>query len=134
MPVILIVPPAEVALVEVAQVERGWRSDWRGALEEPAAILDGALLAEVLDLIGQLPESEMMRCFTPGFGIRLHDESVARVEVLFCFHCHNALMIDLASPKRGEVWATFDPDSAPARELLSRFRSYVADRTATSES
>lgn len=129
---ILIVPPDEVALIEVAQVKGGYHSDWRGALDEPAALWDSASLTEALELIKQLPESEMMRCFTPGFGIRLHDESTARAEVLFCFHCHNALMIDLANPQRRQVWATFDPDCAPARELLSRFRSCVTNQTVSS--
>jgi len=118
----LIIPRAEVTIAEVARVKRGWRSDWRGALEEPAAFWEGDVLAEALGLIDQLPESELMRCFSPGFGMRLHDESTARLEILFCFHCHIALMIDLVAPGRGQVGATFDPDSDPARELLSRFR------------
>jgi hypothetical protein len=126
-PVILIVPSNEVALIEVARVKRDMEPHWHRALEEPGAILDGATLAEVLELIERLPESETMRCFTPGFGIRVHDKSEARAEVLFCFHCHNALMIDLANPKQRQVWASFDPDSAPARELLSRFQNCLGE-------
>jgi hypothetical protein len=131
--VILIAPPEEIALIEVAQVMRDCSADWRGALKEPVALWDGALMAEALELIEQLPDSEMMRCFTPGFGIRLHDRSAARVEVLFCFHCHNALMIDLANPQLKHVWATFDPASAPARELLFRFRNCTTGRAASTE-
>ena len=123
VPVILIVPPDEIALVEVAMVKPGWRPDWRGALEEPVALWDGDALSEALKLIERLPESEVMRCFAPGYGIRLHDDSVARAEVLFCFQCHRALMIDLLNPRHKGVGATFDPDSDPAQELLSRFRS-----------
>ncbi|MBS2963735.1 hypothetical protein KGA66_11795 [Actinocrinis puniceicyclus] len=93
---------------------------------------EGAALAEVLGLIEQLPESGGMRCFTPRFGIRLHDASVARAEVYFCFHCHWAVMVDLLNPGRREVWETFDPDSDPARELLHRFRSRVAGTTVDS--
>jgi hypothetical protein len=122
VPVLLIVPPDEIALAEVAKIKPGWRPDWRGALEEPAAIWDGEALSETLKLIERLPQSEVMRCFTPGYGIRLHDAAVARAEVLFCFHCHRALMIDLANPRHKGVGATFDPDSDPAQELLSRFR------------
>lgn len=124
--VILIVPPDEIALVEVAKVKRGQRSDWRGALEEPVAIWDGDVLAEVLGLIEQLPETDLTRCFAPAFGLRIHDESVARAEVLFCFNCEIALMIDLIDPRR-DGGATFDSDSEPAQELLSRFRSCTAD-------
>jgi hypothetical protein len=123
VPVMLIVPPEEIAVVEVAKVKRGLRSDWRAALEEPVALWEGDALAEALELIEQLPESELMRCFAPGYGIRLHDASVARAEVLFCFNCHMALTIDLLDPQHRGVGATFDPDSDPARELFSRFRS-----------
>lgn len=96
-------------------------------LEEPVAIWDGDVLADVLRLIERPPESELTRCFAPGFGIRVHDESVARAEVLFCFKCDMALMIDPTDPRRREVGATFDSESRPARELLSHFRSCTAD-------
>jgi hypothetical protein len=124
--VMLIVPPDEIALVEVAKVKRGVRSEWRGALEEPVAIWDGDALAEALGLIERLPESELTRCFDPGFGLRVHDESVARAEVLFCFKCDMALMIDLIDPRR-DWGATFDSESEPAQELLSLFRSCTPD-------
>lgn len=121
----LIVPTAEVALIEVAKVKRGWRSDWRDALEEPIALWDGNDVAETLELIERLPEDELYRCFTPGFGVRLHDEKAARAEVLFCFHCHMALMIDLQDRSR-DMGETFDADSDPARELLARFQAVSA--------
>jgi hypothetical protein len=117
----LIVPSEEVALIEVAEVKRGRRSDWRDALEEPIALWDGKAAAEALELIGRLPEDDLYRCFAPGFGVRLHDEKVARAEVLFCFHCHMALMIDLPDRSR-DAGATFDAESDPARELLARFQ------------
>jgi hypothetical protein len=131
---ILIVPHADITLVEVAQVKREARPDWRDALEEPLALWDGPRLAEVLRLIEQLPESEPMRCFSPGFGMRIHDKSDARAEVLFCFHCHIALMIDLHNPQNRHTGATFDPDSEPARELLARFRSGDAAQAASVDS
>lgn len=138
----LIVPAAEVALIEVAQVKRGWRSDWRDALEEPIGLWDGSDVAEALQLIEQLPESDVYRCFMPGFGLRLHDAETARAEVLFCFHCHLALMIDLRDPSLRDVGETFDADSDPGRELLSRFQrcatqtiaSRGLDRIGTGES
>jgi len=126
MAVMLIVPPDEIALVEVAKVKRGVRLDWRDALEESVAIWDGDVLADVLGLIERLPASDLTRCFVPGFAIRVHDQSVARAEVLFCFKCDMALMIDLIDPRR-DWGATFDSESEPARELLSRFRSCTAD-------
>lgn len=126
--VILIVPPDEVALIEVAKVKPEWRPDWRGALEEPVKLWDGDELSRALKLIEQLPKSQAKRCFLPGYGIRLHDESVARAEVLFCFQCHRALMIDLLNSRHNGVSATFDPASDPAQELLSRFHSCAGRR------
>ena len=123
----LIVPVDEVVLIEVARVKRDARPDWRDALEEPVALWDGSDVAEAVDLIERLPESDSYRCFTPGFGVRLHDESAARAEVLFCFHCHLALMIDLRNPARRHVGETFDAESDPARELLSRFQRCAVD-------
>lgn len=122
----LTVPHADVALLEVAAVKRGARSDWRDALEEPVTLWDGPNLAEALQLIERLPESELFRCFTPAFGLRAHDKRAARMEVLFCFKCHMALMIDLSDAGRRQTWTTFDGDSGPARELLYRFRTAVA--------
>jgi len=132
--VILIVPHDDIALIEVARVKRGIRSDWRDALEEPIALWDGPELAEALRLIEQMPEGELMRCFTPGFGIRIHDKSDLRAEVLFCFHCEMALMIDLKNPQSTQTGASFDPDSEPARDLLSRFRNAVATHAASPDS
>lgn len=117
-----IVSSQDVALVEVAAVKRGWSSDWRDALEEPFALWDGGDVAEALRLMAEIPESDLYRCFSPGFGIRLHDATVARAEVLFCFQCHRALILDLRKPSRHAVSATFDPESVPARDLLARFR------------
>jgi hypothetical protein len=122
----LIVPVKEVALIEVARVKRGWRSDWRDALEEPIGLWEGSDVAETLLLIEQLPESDVYRCFMPGFGLRLHDVQTARAEVLFCFRCHMALMIDLRNPSRRDVGETFDAESDPGRELLSRFQGCAA--------
>jgi hypothetical protein len=119
---ILIVPPDEISLVEVAKVKSGWRPDWRDALKKPAALWDGDALSDALSLIERIPQGRAMRCFNPGYGIRLHDDSVARAEVLFCFNCHSALMIDLLNPQRTKHPA-FDPHSEPAQELLSRFRN-----------
>ena len=132
--VILIVPHNEIMLMEVAQVKRGRPPDWRDALEEPVALWDGAELAEVLGLIERLPESEPMRCFSPGFGIRVYVGSDARAEVLFCFQCHIALTIDLKDPQSGHTGMTFDPDSEPARDLLSWFRGVSAAHDASSGS
>lgn len=108
-------------------MKRGWRSNWRDALEEPLALWDRSEAAVALDLIEQLPGSDLFRCFTPGYGLRLHDEKTALAEVLFCFRCHRALMIDLRGAGRGPVGETFDADSDLAHELLTRFQRCSAE-------
>lgn len=118
----LIVPADEVVLIEVAKVKVSWAEDWRDALDEPAALWDGADVVEALDLIERLPGSTVYRCFTPGFGIRLHGETSALAQVLFCFHCHNALTIDLRERAGRQAHETFDADSEPGRALLERFQ------------
>lgn len=117
----LIVPADEVVLIEVAKVKVSWAKDWRGSLAEPTALWEGAAVAEALHMIERLPASKVYRCFTPGFGIRLHSETSALAEVLFCFHCHNSLTLDLRYPEGRQVYETFNADSDPGRTLLARF-------------
>ncbi|MFE7619132.1 hypothetical protein [Streptomyces sp. NPDC057496] len=76
----------------------------------------------ILALIGDLPDSELHRCFFPGWGIRVHGADGLLFRLAFCFDCHGIRLWGPGVPDGQEGLHGFDPDSAPARELLQRFR------------
>ncbi|GAA2417133.1 hypothetical protein GCM10010420_54230 [Streptomyces glaucosporus] len=115
------VPARPVVIAEAVRVA-GVRDalSWRTVPGEGIALWDGGEAAEVLALVAALPDGEPARCFLPRYGIRLHaDDEVVR-EIAFCFACNRALVVDPGG--RGRPIA-FDGESAPARELLRRFRA-----------
>jgi hypothetical protein len=73
--------------------------------------------------VAALPEAEQMRCFVPGFAVRLRSGAVVLAEVAFCFRCRNAMGVPSEHSPKAPGWFTFDPDSEPAQELLGRFRA-----------
>ncbi|GAA0657444.1 hypothetical protein GCM10010193_05150 [Kitasatospora atroaurantiaca] len=80
---------------------------------------------EVLALIRDIPASEPMRCFSPGYAIRAHAADGKRLfDIAFCFRCHRAVFYGPDAP--AEASQTMDPTSAPALELLRRFRESAA--------
>ncbi|MEL5960980.1 hypothetical protein AADR41_40565 [Streptomyces sp. CLV115] len=78
---------------------------------------------QVLALVGDLPDGEMHRCFAPGWGIRVHGANGLLFQLAFCFHCHDVRLWGPAVPDEQAGLHSFDADSAPARELLGRFRA-----------
>ncbi|MET9612328.1 hypothetical protein [Kitasatospora indigofera] len=86
---------------------------------------------EVLGLVSALPVGPAMRCFVPGFGIRVHAapgclfEGQVLFEIAFCFSCRWAFFLGAAVTQDIATQA-FDTTSAPARELLRRFRESAA--------
>jgi len=80
---------------------------------------------EVLTLISDIPASSRMRCFNPGYAIRAHTAGGKRsFDIAFCFSCHWAVFYGPDAP--AEARQTMDPASAPAIELLRRFRESAA--------
>jgi hypothetical protein len=77
---------------------------------------------QVLALIGDLPDSELRRCFSPGWGIRVHSTAGLLFQLAFCFECHGVRLWGPGVPDGQEGLHSFDADSAQARELLQRFR------------
>ncbi|MEU6174817.1 hypothetical protein ABZ832_23260 [Streptantibioticus parmotrematis] len=88
---------------------------------EVLAIWEGEQVREVLALVGDVPGSELHRCFAPRYGIRAHGTSDLLFEIAFCFHCHGALLLGPGVPADQRGIHSFDPDSAAGNELLERF-------------
>ncbi|MFB8210630.1 c-type cytochrome [Streptomyces sp. NPDC056010] len=89
-----------------------------------AAHWAGSEAAAALSLMASLPGSEQHRCgFSPGWSVRAYDAHLgaALFEAAFCFTCHEVRMRGTAVPP-DLATQYFDPDSAPAQNLLSLFR------------
>ncbi|WP_329587094.1 hypothetical protein OG500_37465 [Kitasatospora sp. NBC_01250] len=128
--------PTTADLVELVEAVRitephGWYQ-WTDTVPgETVGLWDDA--QEVLALVAGLPASTRTRCFSPGFAVRAHTgpgqvfSGQVLFEIAFCFHCHAAWFYGQAvTPNLARQ--TFDPASAPARELLRRFRESAASR------
>lgn len=89
---------------------------------DEVAIWEAAEVSGALALIGAVPDSELYRCFVPGWGIRAHGATGLLFEIAFCFRCNGARLWGLSVPAELEGIQGFDPDSPPALELLDRFR------------
>ncbi|MGW8730665.1 hypothetical protein ACWGNF_32070 [Streptomyces sp. NPDC055808] len=89
---------------------------------DDAAIWESTQANQVLTLIKDLPDSELHRCFIPGWGIRAHSATDLLFQVAFCFRCHGARLWGPSVPAAQMGIHSFDPDSPPACELLERFR------------
>jgi hypothetical protein len=131
-PVPTIADPTQVDEIDVVAVafdkDRDW-SRWTTVPGDTVGTVGGDLVAKVLGLVEALPESEPMRCFVPGYAVRLRRGPRTVAEVAFCFDCHNAKGLPSDLSPQTPTWFTFDPDSEPAQELLRLFR-YFADRPA----
>ncbi|MEV7155290.1 hypothetical protein AB0N77_11835 [Streptomyces misionensis] len=89
---------------------------------EETGVWEGAQALRTLTLIGDLPDGDMRRCFNPGWGVRVHGATGPLFRLAFCFECHGVRLWGPAVPAGQEGFHAFDADSAPARELLRRFR------------
>ncbi|MFF9819226.1 hypothetical protein [Streptomyces sp. NPDC014006] len=93
---------------------------------DTAAIWKGDQAQQALSLITDLPESELYRCFLPGWGIRAHSSTEQLFEIAFCFRCHGTRVWGPGLPAE-QQGRTFDAESPAALELLRRFRSCLPD-------
>ncbi|MCX5208685.1 hypothetical protein OG689_05150 [Kitasatospora sp. NBC_00240] len=122
---------AMTGLVEAVRITdpSAWRTEAGTVAGETVDRWDDA--QEVLALVSALPGGSAMRCFLPGFGIRAHAASgglfagQVLFEIAFCFSCRWARFLG-AAVTPGVAGQPFDPTSAPARELLRRFRESAA--------
>jgi hypothetical protein len=115
---------SRVCLIEVVRITDPMRAyDAGSVVGEDVAIWGEEHARQVLDLISGLPDSEMHRCFVPGYGIRAHSPTEVLFEIAFCFRCHGALLTGPLVPSQLRGIQTFEPDSPSGRELLDRFRA-----------
>lgn len=113
----------DIDVIEVAPESiRGWdgRTAIRGVVTHAWR---GEQVNTVLGLVSALPEAEQMRCFVPRYAIRLRSGTTVIAEIAFCFRCRNGRAISFQPDFVVSEWFTFDPDSQPARQLLSLFRT-----------
>src|SRR3954469_14589440 len=128
----LLTGPQEVRHIDVVAVALDRDTNWGRWKTLPGEVIgtwSGESVRVALGLVASLPESEQMRCFAPRYGMRLRAESVVLAEVAFCFSCHNGMGLPSEHTPQLPKWFTFDPDSAPAQELLTLFREFAARRT-----
>ncbi|MFF4576538.1 hypothetical protein, partial [Streptomyces sp. NPDC001410] len=90
--------------------------------------LTSTQVRDVLTLISSAPDSELYRCFIPGWGIRAHSATDLLFQIAFCFQCHGARLWGPGVPAELDGIHGFDPDSPPALELLQRFRGSTPGR------
>jgi hypothetical protein len=105
-----IAAPHDVEEIDVIAVDRGRDRDWSHWTSVPGDVVGtwtGEEVEAVLDLVAALPEAEPMRCFVPGFGVRLRRGPVVLAEVAFCFRCHNAMGIPSPRSPKTPKWFTF---------------------------
>ncbi|MFF0742623.1 hypothetical protein ACFYVL_19725 [Streptomyces sp. NPDC004111] len=89
---------------------------------EDVALWDADQAREVFALVEALPGSQPGRTFLPGWGVRVHGARGMLFEIAFSYDCHAARVWGPSVPHKQEGIYSFDPDSAPALELLRRFR------------
>ncbi|MFI5803124.1 hypothetical protein [Streptomyces sp. NPDC051561] len=89
---------------------------------EELAIWDAEEAREALALVKELPGSQPGPTFVPGWGLRVHGARGVLFEIAFSYDCHAARVWGPGMPHKQEGIYSFDPDSAPAVELLRRFR------------
>ncbi|MEV4975372.1 hypothetical protein [Streptomyces scopuliridis] len=89
---------------------------------DDVAIWEAAQVCDALMLISSVPDSELRRCFIPGWGIRAHSATDLLFQIAFCFQCHGARLWGPDVPGELDGIRGFDPGSPPALELLQRFR------------
>jgi hypothetical protein len=110
-------------LIEVVRITDPMRhlsaSDLVG---DDVAIWQAAQVSDALTLISSAPDSELHRCFIPGWGIRARSATDLLFQIAFCFECHGARLWGPGVPSELDGIHGFDPDSPQALELLQRFR------------
>jgi hypothetical protein len=113
----------QTELIEVVRITPDANDPLPKAMSgEDLAIWDADQAREVFALVKELPGSQPGQTFLPGWGVRVHGERGMLFEIAFSYDCHAARVWGPSVPHKQEGIYSFDPDSAPALELLRRFR------------
>ncbi|TWV32562.1 hypothetical protein FRZ03_33270 [Streptomyces misionensis] len=118
------IPSEQAELIEIVRILdplRHYRAE--DVSGEETGVWEGAEAVRALALIADLPDGDLHRCFNPGWGVRVHGTDGPLFRLAFCFECHGVRLWGPAVPAGQEGIHGFDADSAPARELLRRFRA-----------
>ncbi|MGM9463189.1 hypothetical protein [Streptomyces murinus] len=129
----MMLPPVheKTELIEVVRITDPLRHyGAEDLVGDDVAIWEAAQVGETLTLIGSMPDSELYRCFNPGWGVRAHGVTGPLFQIAFCFQCHGARLWGPGVPGELTGIHTFDPDSPPALELLQQFRDSAPGPTA----
>ncbi|MFD5449442.1 hypothetical protein [Streptomyces sp. NPDC127100] len=127
----MMLPPVQetIELVEVVRITDPMRHiSSEDLVGDDVAIWEAAQAGDALTLIGSVPDSELRRCFFPGWGVRAHSANELLFQVAFCYECHGARLWGPGVPAELSRIQGFDPDSPPALELLQRFRGSTPGR------
>ncbi|AKG41395.1 hypothetical protein SXIM_00110 [Streptomyces xiamenensis] len=122
----MLLPPVQdqTELIEVVRITDGMRHlSAPDLVGDDVAIWEATQISSTLTLISSVPDSELHRCFNPGWGIRAHSATRLLFQIAFCFQCHGARLWGPDVPAELDGIHGFDPDSPPALELLQRFRA-----------
>ncbi|WP_030739238.1 hypothetical protein [Streptomyces sp. NRRL F-2890] len=121
----MLLPPVQdkTELIEVVRITDPIRHlSAPDLVGDDVAIWEAAQISGALTLIGSVPDSELSRCFIPGWGIRAHSATHLIFQIAFCFQCHGARLWGQEVPDELDGIHGSDPDSPPALELLQQFR------------
>lgn len=113
----------DIDVIRIAPEQtRGW--DGLTAIRgDVIGVWHGEQALAALALVAALPEAQPMRCFLPHYAIRLRNGPTVLAEIAFCFRCRNGRALSHQPDFEVAGWFTFDPDSAPAHQLLALFRT-----------
>jgi hypothetical protein len=89
---------------------------------ERLGVWEGDEVGVILDLVASFPTGDPARCFNPAYAIDAYGADDPLFTLEFCYECCwvGVEPVD----ERGSLVA-FDPGSAPARELLDRFKAFT---------
>ncbi len=127
----MMLPPVheKTELIEVVRITDPMRHlSAEDLVGDEVAIWEKAQVGDALTLISSVPDSELRRCFIPGWGIRAHSANDLLFQIAFCFQCHGARLWGPGVPSELGGIHGFAPDSPPALELLQRFHGSTPGR------
>ncbi|WP_170067958.1 hypothetical protein [Lentzea guizhouensis] len=89
---------------------------------EELGVWEGEEVGVVLDLVASFPTGEPARCYNPAYAIDVYGADDPLFTLKFCYGCCWVGVEELDERHR---LVAFDPGSAPARELLDRFKAFT---------
>ncbi len=89
---------------------------------EELGVWEGEEARVVLDLVASFPTGEPFRCFNPAYAIDAYSADDPLFTLEFCYGC---CWVGVEQVGERQNLVAFDPASAPARELLDRFKAFT---------